>query len=199
MSKPEVIQELVKSAPAGKLDALLEDIQKLLGSSIDQEVLQQIKSRHEQDTCSGSTSSADHHPLALLLKQEMEGSGVRGVVVPGTNNNNDKELLLRTYAERVDEEKSRTGFWSAEWTIQTQETTAELSGTVQIGSFSFEGGNFQLRSTREFPLTIIDGGDLAHSATNCFLGTGRSCLFETLMCPIQPKFKKHSGDFAYHP
>jgi F-actin capping protein alpha subunit len=195
---PEVIiQELVKSAPAGKLDALLDDIQKLLRSSslsIDQEVLQQIKSRHEQDTCCSSTTSASassqsHHPLALLLKQGMEekyhasslntrssSTGERVVVVargvalaPGTTKEDDNDILLRTYAECVEEENSRTGFWSAEWTIRaaashdvttTTTTMAEVSGIVQLGSYSFDhGNNYQLRSTQTFPMMQLQQGD----------------------------------------
>ena len=172
MSTQDVIHEIVKSAPAGNFDALLQDIQQLMGSAIPPEVLQPLMSRHEHDTCAGSSSvDVSHHPLALSLNEELdkyqarlsktkETSAVsfRAMLLPGST---DKELLLRTYAECVDDKNSKTGSWSSEWTISFHGVTAEILGTVTVTSFSYEGGNFQLRSTNKFPTTTLQGESLA--------------------------------------
>ncbi|CAB9501998.1 capping protein (actin filament) muscle Z-line, alpha [Seminavis robusta] len=160
----EFIREVLRSAPAGNFNALLEDMQKLAGSSVPDDAWAEIKSHHERDTCAATQEDLSH-PLAALLKQELnkyqEGlySGGKDVISRGeisAGSNND-EVVLRTYAERVDEAKSRTGFWSAEWTIKSDASTAEISGKLKICSFSFEGGNFQLRSTREFAPKTVEG------------------------------------------
>ncbi|CAB9526905.1 expressed unknown protein [Seminavis robusta] len=157
----EFIREVLQSAPAGKFNALLEDMQKLAGSSVPDDAWAEIRNHHQRNTCAATQEDLSH-PMAASLKEELTkyqdgiysgGKDVisRGDISPGSNND---EVVLRTYAERVDEAKSRTGFWSAEWTIKSD---ASILGKLNICSFSFEGGNFQLRSTRGFSPKTVEG------------------------------------------
>ena len=167
----EFIKEVLQSAPAGQFDTLLEDIQTVSGGPLDGEVLKDIQARYQSQTCATTTSEGDSsHPLIASLREQVEkhqqnvAPGVtarRDVAVAGDAN----QILLRTYAERVDKEKCRTGSWMAEWTIQSEagSSSAEVSGKVNICSFSFEDGNIQLRTTKEFPAVKVEGSasDLA--------------------------------------
>lgn len=165
----EFIRELLQTAPAGQFDSILEDIQTLSGGPLEADVLQDIQSRYQRQTCVTSSEAESSHPLIASLREEIEkyqknATGVtarRDVAVAGDAN----QILLRTYAEKVDKEKCRTGSWMAEWTIQAADSSAEVSGKVSICSFSFEDGNVQLRTTKEFPAVKVEGSELAAATT----------------------------------
>ena len=163
----EFIREVLRSAPAGQFNAMLEDIQKLAGAPLDQDLLQDIQRHYECQTCSGVATTSSHeelsHSLAAPLRQAVEtdkgndenATTARHAITMGEDANT---ILWRTYAERVDEAKCKTGYWTAEWKIQSQpaSSSAEVSGQVTLCAFSFEDGNIQLRSTKTFDKISIE-------------------------------------------
>lgn len=166
----EFIKEVLQSAPAGQFNALLEDIQTLSGAPLEAAVLQEIQTRYQSQTCASAADEGEaSNPLISSLREKMGkdvyGNGVtarRDVALKGDA---EQQILLRTYAERVDKEKCRTGSWMAEWTLQQSGdgASAEVSGKVSVCSFCFEDGNIQLRTNEEFPVAQVekDSGDLA--------------------------------------
>jgi len=102
--------------------------------------------------------------LAQLQETSSKNESVisRQEIVAGESSN---AFVVRTYAERIDENNCRTGYWTAEWMVQTKSGSsqqADLSGHVSICAFSFEDGNVQLRSTQEFAqtsLSVTDNND----------------------------------------
>ena len=116
--------------------------------------MQTITFRHEQK----------HHPLALSLKEELDkypaglsktkemaAVSFHLVLLPSVT---DKKLLLRTYAECVNDNNSRTGSWSSNWMISFNGITMRA---MTVGSFSYEGGNFHRQSTNKFLSTSLQG------------------------------------------
>ena len=168
----EFIMELLRSAPAGQFNALLENVQKLAGAPLEGELLSDIQRQYETQTCSGassgdaSSSSASTHPLAPLLRDELaayqsglydKANNVTARREIANNGADENGLLIRTYAERIDEEKCRTGSWTCEWSIRTTaDSSAEVSGQVSMCVFSYEDGNVQIRSTKVFPVTSVE-------------------------------------------
>jgi hypothetical protein len=168
----EFIREVLRSAPAGQFNDLLENIQKLSTAPLQPDLLQDFQQQYESQTCAGTSSDGElSHTLAAPLKEQVEsyqrengpdGITSRRALAPGADGN---QLLLRTYSERVDEAKCRTGSWTAEWTIGSEpgSSSAELSGQVSMCVFSYEDGNIQIRSTRDFAPVVVEtpGSDLA--------------------------------------
>lgn len=165
----DFIREVLRSAPAGQFNAMLEDIQTLAGAPLEQELLEEIQLQHERQTCANATVSTAtataSNPLTASLHEQMEAyqtdrHDAAQVARREIMEDNNNTLLLRTHAERIDEAKCRTGYWTAEWTIQCNSesptTNAQLSGQVSMCTFSFEdGNNVQARSTKEFELTTV--------------------------------------------
>lgn len=169
----EFIRQVLQSAPAGQFDAMLKDIQTLASDPLEKELLEEIQLQHDHQTCvthnNNNGDSASEHPLAAPLRAQLEEAAQlqqqpekkpstirrQSILTPETD-----VLLLRTYAERVDEAQCRTGSWTAEWTIRSVSAQAEVSGRVSTCAFSFEeGNNVQVRSTKDFAATTITGAE----------------------------------------
>jgi len=193
----EFVRDVLRSAPAGQFNAMLEDIQTLAGAPLDQALLEEIQKQYESQTCSSRTAAGQlpSHVLAAPLQAAVEEAYAndpsagdnkeerkddsatttttttigRREIIAGEN---DNTLLFRTYAERVDDAKCRTGYWTAEWKIETtssDSSEAQVSGQVETCAFSFEDGNVQLRSSQNFDVTTVSGGEDATVLTKTIL------------------------------
>ena len=171
----EFIRQILQSAPAGQFDAMLKDIQTLASDPLEKELLEEIQLQHDHQTCVSNSDSASDHPLAAPLRAQLEEAASQQqqpeksatirretIIAPETD-----VLLLRTYAERIDDAQCRTGSWTAEWTIRSAPSSqeAEVSGRVSTCAFSFEdGNNVQVRSTKDFTATTITSDALLAQA-----------------------------------
>ena len=182
----EFIRHVMQSAPPGQFETLLNDIETLAGSSstpLEKELLEEIRLQHEHQTCYCSSSNdndavaaaaAAAHPLTASLRaqlqQQKETDTNATATTTATTTTTRREsivasssdvLVLRTYAERIEDDRYRTGSWTGEWTIrsspkQQQEEEAEVSGQVRLCAYSFEdGNNIQVRSTHDFTATTV--------------------------------------------
>ena len=186
----DFVRDVLRSAPAGQFNAMLEDIQTLAGAPLDQALLEEIQKQYESQTCSNMTT-AGQQPSHFLVEEACPNDPSDGVnkeeqkddsattttattierreIIAGEN---DNTLLFRTYAERVDDAKCRTGYWTAEWKIETsssESSEAQVSGHVETCAFSFEDGNVQLRSSQNFDVTTVSGGEDATVLTKTIL------------------------------
>jgi hypothetical protein len=167
------IRKVLNTAPAGQFSDLLEDIQKI--SKMDGDLLKTVEQEYRIQVCISPQAEESNHPLAAPLRQALEayqngydsskGVTARKAILPGEDATN--QVLIRTYTERVDEEKCRTGSLTAEWTVQSSEAAdTQLSGQVNLCVFSYEDGNIQMRSTKDFPRTPIEDDDVADAIVN---------------------------------
>jgi hypothetical protein len=73
--------------------------------------------------------------------------------ISNDDNNNDTNIVLRTYAETIDAHKHRTGYWAGEWILSDDETS--LLGSLSVHVYYYEEANLQLRAQRQVPSTPI--------------------------------------------
>merc|ERR1712166_1666092 len=73
-----------------------------------------------------------------------------------TDKNNSSQLLVHTYAEKIDTPNQYSGCWTATWTIDKVELgVGEISGHVVVHSYAHEDGNVQLTISKEFPRVLV--------------------------------------------
>lgn len=155
---------LLRSAAPGQFDAVAESLQKLgkqtLSSSSGSKWLTEVRDEHEKFQCIGIHQKDLKHALAEPLmtaakqyQKEMFGSksGVtaRVALMAGTSN---QQLLVHTYAEKIDAPNQHSGCWRATWTIDkvSGDDACEISGNVQVNGYAYEDGNVQLKITKDF-------------------------------------------------
>lgn len=168
-NRREFIREILRIAPAGQFNELLENLQEL--GKLDDDELHDVKEQYDNQICARSTSTPTH-ALAESLERQVEayqngydaanGVTARREIAQGANAD---QLLLRTYAERIDTEKCRTGCWTGEWTIHSDSgspSAAKISGQVEMLVFSYEDGNIQIRSNKDFSeMHLVEESDSA--------------------------------------
>lgn len=165
----DAAKSILHSAAPGQFDSVAEYIQKM-AKNLPSGWLDEIKAQHTKDVCIGVNQTVSH-PLAASLKDKLnayqddtfgckENVTARIALLPGGGGSN--ELLVMTYAEKMDPNNHYSGFWKATWTVVSKDaSSAEISGVVHLHTYSYEEGNTQLRTTRDFEAASITGEDLA--------------------------------------
>lgn len=164
-------QTILHSAAPGQFDVVAEQLQKIGAKTLPGGWLDEIKLQYHQDICMGGGKDVNH-PLALPLKQKVKayqdetfgskpGVTARMALQPGEEDP-IHQLVLTTYAEKVDTSNQFTGAWTATWTITYEsDESAQISGSVKLHTYSYEEGNCQLRTVRDFETTTVESeGDL---------------------------------------
>jgi hypothetical protein len=168
-------QTILHSAAPGQFDVVAEQLQKIGAKTLKGAWLDDIKLQHHQDICmaGGAGNSKDvNHPLALSMKEKVKayqdetfgskpGVTARMTLSPGKEDP-IHQLVLTTYAEKIDTSNQRTGAWNATWTITYEsDESAQISGSVKLHTYSYEEGNCQLRTARDFgSKTVVSQEDL---------------------------------------
>ena len=161
----EAVSTILRSAAPGQYDVVLENLQKISKKQVQADA---TKKEHDARQCIGLKENVSH-PLAAPLKEKLEAyqsetfSSKRGVKarVAITQGDESYMCLINTYAEKIDVSNQYTGAWKATWVVASEENdVAELSGTVSLHTFSYEDGNTQLRTNKEFEtIEVSAGGD----------------------------------------
>jgi hypothetical protein len=184
----EEVRKIMMEAPPGKFESVLNNITVIAEKSgIDfLSVTDETKELHEAMTgrCFLNNDSvreedSSHHPMAVAMKEQLASykekfySATPGVsmrfhvVAKGSSN-----LIVTSYAERVDDTNCYCGSWFAQWKIQTTESgpsssEASMSGNVVVKAYSYEDtSNIQLQTIMDFAETAVvvhgnnHGGDL---------------------------------------
>jgi len=166
MSQKAANAVLLAAAP-GQFDTVAENLQKVGQISMTKAQNEFKESRNQQD-------SSDH-PIAGALKEKLDqyqkenfvnkpGVTARAVLAKGESNKN--QILVKTYAEKIDVPNQHSGNWEATWTIESTGTSSgEISGRVIVHSYAHEEGNVQLKINKEFPPVMV-GGDKSSLASD---------------------------------
>jgi len=73
-----------------------------------------------------------------------------------TSGSGGDELVVHTFAEKMDGPNQISGYWKATWTIGNIKLGAgDMSGRVQLHSCAYEEGNSHLVVDKEFPSTEV--------------------------------------------
>jgi hypothetical protein len=159
-------QTILHSAAPGQFDIVAEQLQKIGAKTLKGGWLDDIKLQHHQDICMAGSSKDVNHPLALPLTVKVKayqdetfgskpGVTARMALSPGEQDP-IHQLVLTTYAEKIDTSNQFTGSWKATWTITYKaDESAQISGSVKLHTYSYEEGNCQLRTARDFQTTTV--------------------------------------------
>ena len=175
----EAATRILKSTAPGQFDVVADNIQKVGKDSLSgTSWLTKIKEEQDEFMCIGidNPKGVEHHALASSLREKLKtyqdavfgskaGVTARVALVPGEEKSS---LVVHTYAEKLDMSNQYTGAWKASWTVTSEGTDkAEISGMVRLHTFSYEDGNIQLRTNRDFEKTEVTAGDdLSESVMN---------------------------------
>jgi hypothetical protein len=130
-------------------------------------VVSEIREERKEFQCL-TKGEVSQHPLANSLQskleqyQQMNFSGKSGVttriVMTKTSDSND--LVVNTYAEKIDGLNQISGYWKSTWTISSDtatstttpdDSTCIMLGRVQVHSCAYEEGNSQCQVDKMFP------------------------------------------------
>lgn len=164
--------QILGSAAPGQFDDIVEQLGKMGAQFGNLETL-----KHENQLSQGiganNAASSITNPLATELREKLlnyqqkafSGAGGRGSgsatkkvnarvwLTPGTS---ASEFQIFSFAERIDTNNLQTGYWKSTWTItSTSGAEAEVKGTVELHTYSFEDGNTQLQLSKSFEGEIV--------------------------------------------
>ena len=151
---------VVNAAAPGQFDAVAENLSKLGQPSGNW--LQGAQAELKEFQCKNLETNLDH-PIAKALHEKMEeyqtenflnkpGVTARVALTKGPN----QELLVHSYAEKIDATNQHSGSWKAIWTIDNVGSSqGQISGRVIVQSYAHEEGNIQLKINKEFPPTMV--------------------------------------------
>ncbi len=162
--------QILQSAAPGQFDDIVAQLGRLGASFGNLEILKQAH-QHAQGIGS-TTNSSLSNPLATELKDKLlkyhqrAFSGVTGRggnstkkvtirvwLLPGAS---DSQFQICSFAEKLDLQNMQTGFWKSTWTVTTTtKTQAELQGSIEVHTYSYEDGNTQLQLSKTFSPEIV--------------------------------------------
>lgn len=88
--------------------------------------------------------------------QDKQYSGGNKTARHCLDTNDEGHLVLRTYAEKIDTHKSRTGYWAGCWIIEDEKS---VRGTISLHVYNYEDGHMHLRAQREVPSKSVASAD----------------------------------------
>ena len=160
----ETAKVILRTAAPGQFDAVAENIQKL-GQLSDVRWLAEAQNELNEFQCKDLVDRDVEHPLATALHEKIEQyqrenfsskPGVSARVAITRGSGKGYQLLVHTYAEKIDASNQHSGSWKATWTLDnTQSDTGEISGLVIVRSYAHEDGNVQLTITKQFPAVMV--------------------------------------------
>jgi hypothetical protein len=159
----EAARRILQTAAPGQFEVVAENVQKLGKDTLKGNWLEDIKLVQQTNQCIG-INKVTNHPLSDSLREKLKayqaktynGSNVTSRVAL-TLGETSNELIVHTYAEKIDIPNQYTGAWRSTWTIKADSgDSAEISGVVKLHTFSYEDGNIHLRTGRDFDAVTVD-------------------------------------------
>mmetsp|Transcript_20606 Transcript_20606/g.30404 ORF Transcript_20606/g.30404 Transcript_20606/m.30404 type:complete len:238 (-) Transcript_20606:53-766(-) len=157
-----IAKHLLLSSPPGQFHLVLQDLTEIV--SPPQEWIATIRKEHDSRTGREALDQRDQQQQdqsdSLGLKDNMQkyidefysSKGVQSnhVISPP---NNDGQVTILLYAERIQLQQYHAGSWTARYFINENDgnDTVSMSGTIVIHAHTFENGNLQLKSIVDLP------------------------------------------------
>jgi hypothetical protein len=171
MSDEEAAKAILRAAAPGQFDDVAENIKNLGNQTISgsDSWLTEVQDDFKELQCIDdvNTSNELDHPIAKPLHEKLKqyqndnfmskpGVSVARIAMTTGVQNNSSQLLVHTYAEKIDTPNQYSGCWTATWTIDKVELgVGEIYGHVAVHSCAYEDGNVQLKITKEFPCITV--------------------------------------------
>ena len=160
MSEKAAKAVLVAAAP-GQVDTLAEHVGKFgqisAGSWIAEAQSELNEFRNRGNTSDHPMANSLHEKIVEYQKENFfSKTGVTSRVALEKGRSNKNQLIVHTYAEKIDISNQHSGNWTAKWTIDSAESTSGgVSGHVIVHSYAHEEGNVQLKIKKEFPQVMV--------------------------------------------
>mmetsp|Transcript_29297 Transcript_29297/g.79298 ORF Transcript_29297/g.79298 Transcript_29297/m.79298 type:complete len:246 (+) Transcript_29297:409-1146(+) len=153
-------KSIVQAAAPGQLDAVADNLEKLAGSG---GWKAETKKEAKEFQCVDLHVDGLDHPLAKPLHEKIEQYqkdnylGKPGVTARVAMTKDDhNQLVVHTYAEKIDVPNQYAANWKATWTIDSVELgVGDIYGRVVVHSCAHENGNVQLKINKEFPSVTV--------------------------------------------
>lgn len=160
--------QILHSAAPGQFDDIVQQLGRMGASFGNLDTL-----KHEWQLSQGIGANASvSNPLAADLKEKLlryqqkafSGAGGRGSIVKKANarvwvlpGDSPSQFQVVSFAEKIDGNNLQTGYWKSTWTItSTSGAEAEVKGTVELHTYSFEEGNTQMQLVHSFDGEIVE-------------------------------------------
>lgn len=157
------LESLLSAAPPGQLDGLVKDLSSL--TSVSPEIVDKVK-----QSCTVSPEVCSHalaEPLAKEFKAHQEAYYANVDYTLSIQQKSESQLLLTTYAERIDAKNCHAGSWKGVWIIDVTSDSATLNGSIHIHAYCHEDSNVQMETTKPYEnVTVQQGSNLAKSIKN---------------------------------
>lgn len=176
--------QILRSVAPGQFDDVVAQLGRL-GATYGNLDSLKLEHQHFQGIGVNDTStSTSTSGLAIELKEKLlkyhqrafsgasgRSSGTKKVTVrvwllPGAS---ASQFQICSFAEKVDMQNMQTAYWKSSWTVTIiSDTKAELSGSIEVHTYSYEDGNTQLQLSKPFAAESINEtkGDQDSSLTN---------------------------------
>jgi len=156
-----IAKHLLLSSPPGQFDLILQDLTELLSLSQDwtETTRQEHNSRTGREALdSFKTTQPENDALGLqdgmqqYIDQFYDSKGVTSNHT-FSSPNEDGQVTILLYAERIQLQQYHAGSWMARYFINAHadRNTFTISGTIVLHAHTFENGNLQLKSTVDLP------------------------------------------------
>ena len=177
------VTQLLNSAAPGQFDDIVAQIGRL---GITPSNLDVLKHDHQlaQGQGIGANNASISNPLAAELKEKLQnyhqrafsGAGGRGIATKKVNvrvwllaGESSSQFQICSFAEKLDLQNMQTAIWKSTWTINGNDTQADLQGKIEIHTYSYEDGNTQVKTSQSFGVETIQSkpgsgeeGSLSH-------------------------------------
>lgn len=159
----EAAGTLLRSAAPGHFDVVAENVAKLGSKTLSGNWREEYELEQQRLACIGvdeSMGAVSSHPLTSQLKEKLKAYQQktfgknkvtsRIALVPGES---PQQLVVKTYAEKLDAANQYTGYWKGTWTIEG----SDICGDVQVRTCTYEEGNSQLQAAKVFDAKTFSG------------------------------------------
>lgn len=149
-SRLDIARRILLTALPGQFDTSVQDFQTIFAASdesLTNEWVEQV--REEYDKSRTNLGGADTPAVTTELYERIKEyeTSKEGVVSALSVVQDGDTNVVRTFSQRIDASNCNAGSWTATWTIQSSGTA---QGTVIVQAYSYEEGNIQLNTTRQF-------------------------------------------------
>lgn len=149
-SRLNIARLMLLAAPPGQLDSLLQDFKAIFaagGETLDEAWLEQVRTDYQSTRTDADAPRSAKELYGNIKSYQQEYYSSKGVVSALVVTEEGDDLVVRTYAERIDESNCHAGSWTAQWTVMS---SGQVKGTVKVHALCYEEGSIQLHSTRDF-------------------------------------------------
>lgn len=163
-----VCRHLLLSSPPGQFDLILNDLTKINPNPLTSDFIQNVRQEYAQrnhlnltpssdsknnDLCLSLSSSLQTYMRSKYVSNSTNGVSISSSCEPDTTSSDI--LVIKIHVEKINLKNFHAGSWTS--TYFYNRSQGSLQGYVNIHAHTFEHGNVQLQSKKNFDSVTITG------------------------------------------